>query len=246
MALYMNTDIRWYVGAQAVACHAKSARFASTCAPLDKTSICSADGWVELLGGRKSGSFDLALMSDMAEGGLDERLFAALGTSGVAQSWSIGSADGSPGYCCTSLATKYVPVQGAPGELALAAASGVSSGPVARGMLVHPDTTARTSSSSGTARQVGAVSSSQRVYAALHVISVSGTTPTLTIKVQSDDGSGMATPTDRITFTTETDATAGYQLLSAAGAITDDWWRVTWTVGGTDPSFAFAVVLGIG
>jgi hypothetical protein len=35
------------------------------------------------------------------------------------------------------------------------------------------------------------------------------------------------------------------QWLPLSGAITDDWWRITATVGGTTPSFRFAVILGI-
>ena len=138
----------------------------------------------------------------------------------------------------------YTPIEGAPGELAMGKLSASSStGPVVRGTLMHPTTTARSTSSTGTARQLGAVSATQSVYAALHVLSVSGTsTPTLTVTVQSDTV-GFATPTSRVVFSGAT--AVGAQFGSAAGAITDDYWRVSWTVSGTNPSFLFGVTIGI-
>ena len=112
-------------------------------------------------------------------------------------------------------------------------------------MLIHPDATARTSSGTGTAWQVGALSSSQRLYAGLHVISASGTTPTLAVKVQSDTV-GFGSATDRITFSTATDVANREQFSSVAGAITDDYWRVSYTIGGSStPTFSFMVCVGI-
>lgn len=245
MAVYYNRDIRWYVGAMSVACNAKSATLNSACEPLDVTSLCTSDGWTELTGGRKSGTFDMELMADFADDGLDELLYSYLGTSDVAQSFSIGSADGSVGYTMKSLATSYVPMEGEPAGLAMARLSGSSSGAIARGALIHPDTTARTSSGTGTAREIGALSSSQRLYAGLHVIAASGTSPTLDVVVQSDT-TGFPSPTSRITFSQATATANRHQFSSVAGAITDTFWRVSYTIGGTSPSFRFAVIVGIG
>lgn len=103
---------------------------------------------------------------------------------------------------------------------------------------------ARTSTANGTARQLGAVASGESVFASLHVVAASGTTPTLDVKVTSDDAENFASsPEDQITFAQATGRTAEHQ--SAAGAITDDWWRIEWTIGGSTPSFTFAVVVGI-
>lgn len=106
------------------------------------------------------------------------------------------------------------------------------------GQLLLPNA-ARTSGASGSARQLGAVSAAQRVYASLHAFDVTG--GNLIVKVQSDDNSGFTSATDRITFSTLTDA--GSQLSSAAGAITDDYWRVTFTM--TASAATFAVLVGI-
>lgn len=99
-----------------------------------------------------------------------------------------------------------------------------------------------TASGNGTGQQLGAVSASQTLYAALHVLSASAA-DTLDVIVQSDDASGFATPINRITFTQATAIGAQWQTLT--GPITDNWWRINYTIGGTAPSFTFAVILGI-
>ena len=243
MTFHANTDIRWYVGTIAVSSHAKGATFTSSCEELDTTTIASA-GWTEVIAGNKSGAFDLTLMSDATDDGLDETLWSSLAVANTPQSFAIGSAVGSIGYCFKSLSTSYVPIEGNPGALAMASLSGKSSGPIARGNMLAVDTTAVTSSSTGSAVQVGAVSATKRLYAALHVVSASGTLPTLDVKVQSDNASNFPSATDRITFTQATARTS--QLSSVAGAVTDDYWRVSYTVAGTNPSFLFAVIVGIG
>lgn len=116
-----------------------------------------------------------------------------------------------------------------------------AAGDLIRGTLAA-NKTGITTTGSGTSFQLGAVSSSQKVYAALHVTDIQGTgTPTLAAILQSSpDGTSW---TDRITFT---DATAiGAQFDSLAGAITDTYWRITYTITGTTPSFDFVVAVGI-
>lgn len=116
--------------------------------------------------------------------------------------------------------------------------------PCVRGTVMHDDGTARTSTGTGTAYQLGAVGAGQYLYAAIHVLSASGTTPSLTVKVQSDNASNFPSATDRVTFTAATTATSEW-ATPVAGAITDDYWRVTWTISGTNPSFTFVAVVGI-
>lgn len=107
-----------------------------------------------------------------------------------------------------------------------------------RGELLLPKA-ARTAGGNGTARQLGAVSATQRVYASLHVLSITG--GNVAVTVASDDASGFASPTTRLTFNTAT--AAGSQLTSAVGAIADTWWRVSWTQ--TASSVTFAVLVGV-
>lgn len=106
-------------------------------------------------------------------------------------------------------------------------------------------TGSKTTTGNGTAYQLGAVTATQYLYAQLHVFSVSGTNPTLDVVVASDDAEGFASGTTRITFTQATAATAQW-ATPVAGEITDEWWRVQYTIGGTEtPTFNFAVAIGI-
>lgn len=114
-------------------------------------------------------------------------------------------------------------------------------GPLVRGILGHHDT--RTASGNGSGYELGALSAAQRLYAALHVLEVDGTTPTLDVKIQSDSASNFPSATDRITFAQKT--AVGSAWGSVLGAVADTFWRVNFTIGGTTPSFRFVVVMGI-
>src|SRR6266581_1213692 len=115
---------------------------------------------------------------------------------------------------------------------------------LARGQILHPQGTARTTTGTGTAVPLGAVLASQRMYANLHVLSIAGTaTPTITVTVQSNVDNTFGAPTTRISFGAAT--TLQGQAGSAVGPITDTWYRAIWTISGTTPSFLFAVSAGI-
>ena len=243
MAIQAWTDLSILVGGLELAGYGKNVELSTEVEPLDTTDFASA-GWTELIGGNKSGSLSVEFMQDRAAGGVDAQLWAMLGASTVPKSLVTPSADGSLAYTMCGMSASYTPFDGPAGGLAMGRITGRNNGGIVRGTLMHPTTTARTSSGSGTARQLGAVVAGKSMYAALHVLSASGTTPSLTVKVQSDNASGFSSPTDQITFAAA-DETGDYEWSSAAGAITDDWWRVTWTIGGTNPSFLFGVVLGI-
>ncbi len=118
-----------------------------------------------------------------------------------------------------------------------------------RGQILVPGkimkTGAITTTTTSTAYQVGAVGASQYLYAAMHIIAVSGTNPTLDVIVQSDDAEAFASPATRITFTQVT-AIGAQWATPVAGAITDTWGRLSFTIGGTNtPSFTVVVSVGI-
>lgn len=104
---------------------------------------------------------------------------------------------------------------------------------------------AKGSTGSGTIRQLGAISASQKLYAVLQVSGVSGTdTPTITVYVKSDPIAGFTTATQRIAFTAKTAIGAQY-ATPVDGAITDTYWRINWVVSGTTPSLTINVALAI-
>lgn len=106
-------------------------------------------------------------------------------------------------------------------------------------------TGAKTATGDGTAYQLGAVASGESLYAVMHVTAVSGTNPTLDVILESDDAEGFPSGTTRITFTQAT-AIGSEWATPVAGPITDDWWRLSYTIGGTDtPTFTVAIIVGI-
>ncbi len=70
-----------------------------------------------------------------------------------------------------------------------------------------------------------------------------GGSPTLDVTIESAALVGFGSPTTRMTFSQMT--ARGAQFASVAGAITDPYWRVKWTLGGSTPGFALVVAIGI-
>lgn len=116
--------------------------------------------------------------------------------------------------------------------------------PVARGQVLHPNGTARTTTGTGTAVQLGAMSATQALYVTLHVFSISGTsTPTITVAIENNVDNTFSSPATSTTFTAAT--VIGGQAARVAGPVTNAWYRAKWTISGTTPSFMFAVSAGI-
>lgn len=243
MAIQFWQDMSILVGGLQVAGHGKSVNLATAVTPLDTTTL-STTGYRSLAGGLKSATVSLGLLADLADDSIDETFWTLLGTPSVPHSICTASADGSKAYLFRGIPLAHE-IGGTVGELAMTNITGQSStGGVVRGKVLHPDGVTRTSSSTGTGRQLGAVVAGKSLYAALHVLTATGTTPSLTVKVQSDDNGSFTSATDRITFTAA-DTGNTYQWGSVAGAITDDYWRISYTISGTDPVFGFVVTAGI-
>lgn len=174
----------------------------------------------------------------------DDMFWANLGSNQVALTVAptLGTA-GSLAYVSKVQVMDYKP-GAAVGKVLAWTSSLKGNSALANGLILHPQGTARTTTGTGTGFQLGAVLGTQRIYANLHVLSVSGTTPSITVSLQSSVDNTFSSPTTRLTFLADT-AVDG-QALNALGAITDPWWRVAWTISGTSPSFLFAVAAGVG
>lgn len=157
-------------------------------------------------------------------------------------------AAGEPGYTMKALGLS-LERGGAVGEMFTFTADGsVSGSRLVRGTIMANG--ALTATGTGTARQLGAVALGKRLYAAMHIIAVAGTNPTLDMVVQSDIAENFADATARITFTQATAIGSQFSVPVAGpivdGADADDWWRLSYTIGGTDnPSFTVIVNVGI-
>lgn len=162
--------------------------------------------------------------------GTDAEVFSSMGGSTVVTISSTAAAAGDQAYIGQTITTSYAP-GGAVGELLAFSVDMEAAGPLAEGTVLTNATA--TGNGSGTAYLLGALSATQTMYAALHVVSVTG--GTLTVKVQSDNATGFSSPTDQITFTGAT--TEGGQFGSKAGAVTDTYWRANWTLTGGSATF---------
>jgi hypothetical protein len=174
---------------------------------------------------------------------VDDILFSNLAIADKPISIGVETgADGERAYSLRSIIGEYSPGASIGEMFAFSVTAESSSDGLVRGTIMH--NAAQAVSGNGTARQLGALAdSSQTMFAALHVIAASGGSPTLDVVIQSDDNSGMTSPTNQITFAQATGVEG--QWLSKVGPVTDDWWRVNFTIGGAGPSFTFVVVLGI-
>lgn len=176
-----------------------------------------------------------------AAGDPDKALFDRVGSSALPVSLIPVRTQGERAFLFTAAGAVYE-LGAQVGELLPFSVDLANDGDPVRGVLMA-DESGEASSSNAAAVQVGAVAAGQRMYAALHVLAASGSSPTLDVIVESDDNSGMSSATTRISFTQATDVTSEWS--SVAGAITDDYWRISWTVGGSTPSFDFVVTIGI-
>lgn len=173
----------------------------------------------------------------------DKVFYDGLGVDGQALSVSPSSGGlGQLAYMLKGVDGEYVP--GAPiGDLLGFDFAAYGQGDLVRGIVMENAT--RTATGTGTARSLDAVLAGQKVHAALHIFSLAGTgTPTLTVTIDSHDANVWdGSETERFAFTAAT--AIGAQWMTIDGPITDTWWRVSWTISGTNPSIAFALVLGI-
>ncbi len=174
---------------------------------------------------------------------LDADLIAQIGAASSLMTMSgEGGTLGDFAFSFPTQAANYVR-GGSHGEIMAFTITVNADGVLVRGIVMENSAFATTTD--GTDRQIGAVSATQSIYSTLHVTAVSGTNPTLDVTVESDattDFSGSETV--RLTHPQMTAVGSNRQIL--AGAVTDDWWRLVMTIGGTDtPTFTVFGVLGI-
>ena len=208
----------------------------------DKTTFGSA-GAREKRAGLTNVTMEHQGLVDLAEGDVDEVLFGRIGAAVVPVTMCpTDGSDGERAFSVQALYATYAP--GAQvGEMFAFTVRAEGHGQAVRGTIMLP-AVAKTTTGVGTIQQLGAVSATQKLYATLHVVAASGAAPTLDVTVKSDDAVGFLSPTTRITFT-QAAAVGAQWATPVSGAITDDYWRIDYTIGGAGPSFTFVVVVSI-
>lgn len=244
MAKFVLTNVRLFTGTADLTTVNNKVEIKAEAEDKETTAFAATgDVWTEVLGGIKS----VELNAEGQWEALDNTKVddVSFGDLGAVTPWTIcpaTAAVSSLAWLTGTLRTSYQ-LGGSVGDVAPWTADGKGSYPLVRGVIAHPPGTARTGNGSGTSIQLAAVPAGQSLYAALHVQSVSGTTPSLTASIESDDDTGFASATTIGTFTAATGLTS--QLLQIPGPITDDWFRAAWTITGTTPSFLFTISMGV-
>ncbi len=173
----------------------------------------------------------------------DTFLFDSVGVADIPLSFGA-SADSHGATAFTMKLTQGDLKVGAPvGDIYKYSAGGECSDRLIKGsILLNSKGTPLTSTGGGTALQLGAVSATKKIYAAMHVLGAG--TGSVTCKLQSDATNAFSgAETDRHSFTAATAVSS--QFASVSGAITDTWWRIHYTISGGAPSFKLVFVVGI-
>lgn len=244
MSKFVYTSCRIYSGGADLSGQSNKIELSAEHEDKDTTNFDS-NGWRECRAGLAKSE---GMGSGQWEAGdtskVDDAQWAALGGLGALSVCPIDANAGSLAWLTYAMSGSFM-VGGTVGDVAPWEVKFKGSWPLVRGVSLHPPGTARTASGNGSAvlaLPVTGVPSGQYLYAALHVLSVSGTTPSLTVKVQSDVDNTFASPADQITFSAA--SARGGQIQRVAGPITDTYYRVNYTISGTNPSFLFVVTVG--
>lgn len=212
----------------------------------------AAKGHVIKVPGLKSYMTAISGNADYASAASVSRAFTATGVGSqhvvsVLPNVSGTSTAGDPCHFTRAINSKWQSPQGNVGDLAKFAMALDSDTAMVDGLVLHP-LASRTSTGTGTITAMTGPTATQYLFAGLHVGAVTGTSPTLDVIVQSATLVGFGSPTTRLTFSQATGSSSytSQWATPVAGAITDGFWRVSYTIGGSaTPTFPVAVVIGV-
>lgn len=189
--------------------------------------------------GVRDGSISVEGFSDNSSAtGIDSIQFADLGNTSTLVTLSTNTTAGSTAYLADTTQSTWSATTEVTGLNRISGEYQTTSDGVDYGILVLPVTTAAASANgAGYNRGTGKTSSGGNV-AFLHVTAASGTSPTLDAVVQMDTNSSFTSPTTLITFSQATAITS--QRIENTTS-TEQYVRVVYTIGGSTPSFTFAV-----
>lgn len=203
------------------------------------TTYASA-GSKEYKAGLRTGDLDIKGLWEAGSATIDPEAFANLGTADKVATWCQTGVAGDAAYFGRFTEFGYG-VGDAIGELAPFSLSAKSTNQpgVVRGALAKAKGNVSGTGGMGSVVQLGAVSATQYLYAAVHIFSA-GTTITMTLG--SDDNAGFLSGTTRATIGPLTTA-GGTFMTRVAGPITDDYFlfNVTVCTGTFSIAAAFAV-----
>lgn len=255
MSILVVTDAKVYAGGYNLSGFANQANLSISPAMLDRTVFGNTtkvntpglEDFKADVAGFMDFTYPLGAAPLDQTNSMNSALFSKIG--GAADVFSlapIGNAELDYAYFMQNVIPKFDPLGGQVGALMPfkldVSAYGIK---VVRGSVMGLGLKTATGNSAAPLNVVGGVLTGQRLYAALHVVGISGTTPTLDVIVRSAVASNMAGPTTRITFSQVTTSFGASWGTSVAGPITDQYYDMKWTISGTSPNYTIFGVIGV-
>jgi len=205
---------------------------------LDAT-VFGGGGWKKVVGGLKTVT---GALEGYWQSGPDNESFGDLGTANRVVTMSVDGTATSTAYMFQATKLKYSAF-GKVGDLTpfTLDMSGSNTAGMVRGQVAAPPTVVSATGAFGSVVQLGAVSSTQYVYASLHVLGTPGTT--VTVKVESASNAGFTTGVADVQSFGAVTAAGGTWLLPKAGAIANTYYRFNATA--ITGSFTLAGSIGV-
>lgn len=243
MATFVLLDAEALVDGHRLTCRTNQIALTAQVAAQDATTFC--DRWEQKLGGRRSSSVNLSGLADFTDAetpsnNVDDALQGGNGTVRVVTVGPTAPAAGGVAYTTRALQAEYPPIDGSHGDAAPFSVMFNGSAPLVRGLWSDIGAVESASWDSDGV-EVGAVSSSQRLYVGIHVVALDGTS--ITPVVETDTSDSWASPVTAVSGTAITGV--GGVWLSAVGPITDTWARIEWTASGLTSAQVYTVI-GVG
>lgn len=232
-----------YVGGHDFTADSNTLTFTGDVAENDATTFRS-QGWKTLgPGGLKNGALAMGgFWQSAASDAVDPIQWADLAVVDKPMTFGPVETEGSPAYLWQGAHFNYQLGGAGIGELApfsLEAHNTNQTG-IVRGQLAAAMQVKAATGVLGSGLQLGAVGTTQYLYATLHVLSTPGTT--VTVQLQSDDNAGFTTPTTRATIGPIT-TQIGTWMPRVAGPITDTYYR--FNISAITGSFTLAGAIAV-
>jgi hypothetical protein len=238
VAVHVLQNCAVWHGSADLTAQANSVEVGQEIAEVDNTTF-SGNGFASALPGLKSATINYQGFADF-ENGSDLELFTLASSDANVATVAFDQTIGARAWHSKGMNATFAPLSGSVGEIAQLTGTLHSSQSAfgLRSGAVIANKAARTTTVSTTGQQLFTAGTVTLLTAAAHFFVVSGTTPSCVVTVQSSATQG-GSYTTRGTFPAQT--TAGGAYISAAISTTEQWFRATFTISGSSPSFTAAV-----
>lgn len=243
MALLSLQNAKILTGPADLSGYANSVEVSVSAEEKDVTTFATT-GFRSLLGGMKQAEINVEGFWEAGAVTLpDDRFWAEVGTTSNVMTVSPTGVVGEVSYFTRVYRPNYT-FGAEAGEVLPFTGNAMGDGTaLVRGLVT--DNQARTATGTTAVRTLVAPTATTRVYAAIHVVAASGTTPSLTVTLQGDDALGFPSPATVATSAAIT-APGAVWLQGPYGVTADAFYRLSYSITGTSPSFTVFASIGVG